>query len=212
MIRLGRDVARAVRKTVEESGSDLILLGWPGDAGTSGRVFGKIIDQIVDNPPTDVAVVRYQHNRLPRSILVPIAGGPNGRLAARIAASLAANSGTDPVRVTALHVLRQGADTEDREHALQILSDTVRDIQYPFERKLAEGNDVVETILSEAKEYDLIVIGATNEPLFKNLLLGNVPEQIVKRSNTTTIIVKRRHGPIKALLRETVLPPSTSIN
>ena len=64
-------------------------------------------------------------------------------------------------------------------------------------------------ILQEAAEYDLIVIGASNEPLFKNLLMGNVPEQIAQRSQVTTIIVKRRHGPIKALLRETVLPPST---
>lgn len=209
MIRLGRDVARAIRKTVEENATDLIVLGWPGYTNTAGRAFGSVIDDIVDNPPADIAVVRYREYRPLRSILVPVAGGPNSRRAARMAASMAAQSRDGPVKVTALYVIPEGAGERDRVRAMRVLRQSVEDIPYTFDLKLAEGNDVVETILREAEGYDLIVIGATNEPLFKNLLIGNIPEQVARRAKVTTIMVKRRHGPIKSLLRETVLPPST---
>jgi hypothetical protein len=88
MIRLGRDVAEAVRKTALENASDLLVLGWPGYTNTAGRLFGSVVDPIVDNPPTDIAVVRYRAYRPLRSILVPVAGGPNSRRAARMAVNI----------------------------------------------------------------------------------------------------------------------------
>jgi len=211
MIRLGRDVAKAIRKTVEENASDLIVLGWPGYTNTAGRVFGSVIDDIVDNPPADIAVVRYRKYRPLRSILVPVAGGPNSRRAAHLAASMAAQSPDGPVKVTVLHVIREGATERERIRAQRTLQHSVEDIPYPFDLQVVEGNDVVETILKVARDYDLIVIGATNEPLFKNLLMGNIPEEVARRAEVTTIMVKRRHGPIKSFLRETVLPPSTGV-
>ena len=48
LLRLGRNVADAVRKTAEENASDLIVLGWPGYTNTAGRLFGSVIDPIVD--------------------------------------------------------------------------------------------------------------------------------------------------------------------
>ncbi len=209
MIRLGRDVAKAIRKTVEENATDLIVLGWPGYTNTAGRVFGSVIDDIVDNPPTDIAVVRYRKHRPLKSILVPVAGGPNSRRAARLAASMAAQSQDGPIKVTVLHVIPVGAGERTRVRAQGTLRHSVEDIPYEFDLRVVEGNDVIETILREAEGYDLIVIGATNEPLFKNLLMGNIPEQVARRATVTTVMVKRRHGPIKSFLRETVLQPST---
>ena len=211
MIRLGRDVAKAIRKTVEENASALIVLGWPGYTNTAGRVFGSVIDDIVDNPPTDIAVVRYRKYRPLRAVLVPVAGGPNSRRAARLAASMAAQSPDGPVKVTVLHVIREGASERERVRAQRTLQHSVEDIPYPFDLQVVEGSDVVEAILQAAEGYDLIVIGATNEPLFKNLLMGNIPEEVARRAEVTTIMVKRRHGPIKSFLRETVLPPSTGV-
>ncbi len=209
IIRLGRDVAKAVRKTVEENASDLIVLGWPGYTNSAGRAFGSVIDDTVDNPPADIAVVRYRKYQPLKSILAPLSGGPNSRRAARMAASMATQAQEGPVKVTALYVLPPGAGERDRIRALQILTQVVEGIPHEFDFRLAEGNDVVETILREASGYDLIVIGATNEPLFRNLLMGSIPEQVARRAEVTTVMVKRRHGPIKSLLRETVLQPST---
>jgi CIC family chloride channel protein len=210
MIRLGRDVARAVRKTVEENASDLIVLGWPGYTNTAGRVFGSVIDDIVDNPPADIAVVRYREYRLLKAILVPVAGGPNSRRAAQMAANMAVQESNGPVKVTTLRVVRPGATEPELVRASQDIAQSVEGIPFEFDRQVVEGNNVVETILQTAEGYDLIIIGATNEPLFKNLLMGNIPEQVAVRAKVTTIMVKRRHGPVKSLLREMVLQPSSA--
>jgi basic amino acid/polyamine antiporter, APA family len=209
MIRLGRDVAKAVRKTVEENASDLIVLGWPGYTNTAGRVFGSVIDNIVDNPPADIAVVRYREYRPLKAILAPVAGGPNSRRAVQMAANMATQEKNGPVKVTALRVVRLGATEPELVRAAQDIAQSVENIPYEFDRQIVEGNNIVETILQVAESYDLIVIGATNEPLFKNLLMGNVPEQVAVRAKVTTIMVKRRHSPVKSLLRELILPPNS---
>jgi CIC family chloride channel protein len=212
MIRLGRDVSKAVRKTVEENASNLIVLGWPGYTNTSGRAFGSVIDNIVDNPPTDIAVVRYRKYRPLKSILVPVAGGPNSRRAVQIAVTMANNAKDGPVKVTALRIVPENVNEAAMVRAQKDLANSVEGVP-PFEinLKVVKGNNVVDTIIKTATEadYDLIVIGASNEPLFNTLLIGSIPEQVARKAPVTTIMVKRRHGPIKSLLRETVLQPAS---
>jgi len=209
MIRLGRDVAKAVRKTVEENAANMIVLGWPGYTNSSGRAFGSVIDDIVDNPPADIAVVRYRQYRPLKSILVPVAGGPNSRLAIRVATVMAAQSLHKPVQVTALRIVPPGATAAERTRAEKDLARSREGIAGNVDSTVVEGHDIVETILAAAEGYDLIVIGATNEPLFKNLLIGNIPEQVARHARVTTIMVKRSSGPIRSFIRETLLMPST---
>jgi len=68
--------------------------------------------------------------------------------------------------------------------------------------------DIVETVLAEAEGYDLIIVGASEEPVFRNLLLGDISEQIAERTSETAIIVKRRSSRIHSFLRHTVLGPT----
>jgi amino acid transporter/nucleotide-binding universal stress UspA family protein len=210
MIRLGRNAAEAVRKTALENASDLILLEWPGHTGTAGRLYGSVIDPIVDNPPTDVALVRYREHRPLRSILVPIAGGPNSRRMVSIAVRMAQAGDDGPAKVTLLHVLPVGAASADRVRAEQSLRYALEGIEYErVEQRIVEGADVVETILAEAEGKDLIIIGATAEPLFRNLLMGNIPNQVAERATMSVIMVKRRSSRLHSLLRQTVLEPTT---
>lgn len=209
MIRLSRDVAKAIRKTVYENASNLIVLGWPGYTNTAGRTFGSVIDHVVDNPPTDIAVVRYRKHRPLKAVLVPVAGGPNSRRAVRMAVNMASLAEAGPATVTVLRVVRQGAAEAEIVRAHQDMAHSVEGIHYEFNLKVVEGNDVVESILQAAAGYDLIIIGASNEPFFKTMLVGSIPEQVALKAEVTTIMVKRRHGPVKSLLRETVLQPAS---
>jgi len=210
MIRLGRDVAEAVFKTAMENASNLIVLGWPGYTNTAGRLFGSIIDPIVDNPPTDIALVRYRKYRPLKSVLVPVAGGRNSRLITKLAISMARQAEEGPARVTLLHIVPPGAGEAAHVRGMQYIDQALNGSSYEHIDKLVvEHSDVVECVLQSAKGYDLIVVGATDEPLFKNLLIGNVAERIARSAEITTIMVKRRSGPIKSMLRQTVLAPST---
>jgi basic amino acid/polyamine antiporter, APA family len=212
MIRLGRHVAEAVRKTAIENASDLIVLGWPGYTNTAGRLYGSVIDPIVDNPPTDIAIVRYREYRPLHSILVPVSDGPNSRRAVRMAVSMARASQNGPVNVTLLHVLPLGARSATVVRAEQTLDYVLEGIEFDrVARRLVEGTDVADTVVEEAEAggYDLIVVGATEEPLFRNLLMGSISGQIARRAPVTTIMVKRRSSPLHSFLRQTVLEPTT---
>lgn len=219
VLRLGRNVAESVRKTVDENAADLLVLGWPGYTNSAGRLFGSVIDPIVDDPPTDIAIVRYRAYRPLKSILVPVGGGPNSRRAVRLAFSMARSGESGPVKVSLLHVVPAGSGQSSRVKARQVFDYVLEGVEYePVERLIAEGSDVAGTILNFADgsgpdlAYDLVVIGATNEPLFKNLLVGNLIEKVARDAKVTVIVVKRRSSPLHSFLRQTVLEPSTNGN
>ena len=116
-----------------------------------------------------------------------------------------------------MHVLPPGAPESARVRARQVLSDAINGTRYEhFEQILVEGADVAETILNcskgacEHEPAELIVIGATNEPLFRNLLVGNLIESIAREAEVTVIVVKRRSSPLHSFLRQTVLEPSSN--
>ncbi len=213
LIRIGRKVHEAIRQTVDENASDLIVLGWPGYTNSSGKIFGSVIDPLVDNPPTDVAIVRYRgenDERPIRSIFVPVAGGPNSRRAVRLAVQIAQVAPDGPAKVTLAHVIPPNATEAHKVSAKKIFQYTLEGLDYPhIDTQLIEGEKVAETILAGAKGYDLVVIGATEEPLFKNLLVGNIAEMVANQAEVTTIMVKRRSSRLHSVLRQTVLMPTT---
>ncbi len=217
MVRLGRKVAESVRQTVEENATDLIVLGWPGMTGSQGHVFGSVIDPIVDNPPTDIAMVRYREPRGPvQSILVAVAGGLNSRHAVRLATAVARQEGhrngdgVDPVRVLLFNAMPQGAREVDRVRVAKALDYARNGANYPhMDTLVVENPNALEAILTEAKKHDIVIVGATEEPLFQNILFGNLPEQIAREADVTVIVVKRRSDPLRNFLRQTVLGPSS---
>ena len=212
VLRLGRNVADAVRKTINENAAEIVVLGWPGYTNTAGRLFGSVIDSIVDDPPSDCAIVRYRAQRPLHSILVPVGGGPNSRRAVQLAVSMAGQGEEGPAVVTLLYITPPGAGQPGMVRAEQAFRESLVGVQYDhLDKQIAEGKDIAETILNFAKgdethpAYDLLVIGATNEPLFKNLLVGNISAKVAREADVTVIVVKRRSSTFHSLLRQTVL-------
>jgi nucleotide-binding universal stress UspA family protein len=214
MIRLGRNVADAVRKTADENASDLILLGWPGYTNTAGRLYGSVIDPIVDDPPCDIAVVRYREHRPIRSIFVPVSGGPNSRRVVRTAVNMARYGEEGPAFINLMHIIPASGGTRAKVRANQVFDYALEGIEYEhINRTIIESADgVLETILENAENCacDLIVIGATDEPLFRNLLFGNIADQVANRAKVTVMVVKRRQSAFHSFLRQTLLEPSTN--
>src|SRR2546429_101191 len=96
--RVGWD---AIRDACATERPDLLLVSWnrPG-----WDILGTTIEEILRDPPADVAVVKGTPGRAKR-ILVPVRGGRYARLAARIGTDLArARDGA----VTLLHVSERG--------------------------------------------------------------------------------------------------------
>lgn len=209
IIRLGRKVAEAVRLTAGENASDLMVLGWPGYTNSSGSVFGSVIDPIVDNPPTDVVVVRYRPWRPLKKILVPVTGGLNSRMAVKLAESMANAESQDDVSLTILHVLPLGSKERAEVVGQRALDASQEGVEYDhIETKMVQGDDRAIAILDAAEGYDLIVIGASDEPVFRNFMVGTLAERVARDANVTVMMVKRRSSPIHSFVRQTILEPT----
>jgi nucleotide-binding universal stress UspA family protein len=207
MIRLGRNVSDAILKTAAEDASDMILFGWPGTSGTNEQLFGSVIDRIVANPPADIGILRARPINSLRRIIVPVAGGSNSRLSASTARALALAS-VGETKVVLVHVAVNGAnETAAEARAKNAFRRATEGMDYPFETEIIKSDDPLTGILKAAEGCDMIVIGATKEPMFRNLLMGNVSQRVADQADCPVLIVKRRSPILQSMLRETVLQP-----
>jgi nucleotide-binding universal stress UspA family protein len=78
-----------------------------------------------------------------------------------------------------------------------------------LETRIIEGADTVDAIIEESEGFDLIVVPASDEPLFKNLLVGTRSERIARRASVTVMMVKRRSSPLHSFVRQALLEPTT---
>jgi nucleotide-binding universal stress UspA family protein len=206
MIRMGHDVGKAIIDTAIKRESNLILLGWPGYTESKDKAFGRVIDYVSRNPPCDLAVVRFRKREELKRILVPTAGGPNTSLALELAISQARQyeeqEGIKPT-ITALYVVRAGE--EEGRWAEKMLEQTIAPYDYPLETKVVTAPDVVTGILREAEGYNLVILGATREGLFDQLLFGAIPRRVAEECPKTVIMAKRYQGPVRSWIRRVII-------
>ncbi|MCL7454243.1 MAG: universal stress protein, partial [Anaerolineae bacterium] len=196
-IRAGRDPAPEILAAARADPPDLLLLGWRGAPGGGRYLLGRTLDPVVQMAPCDLAVVRVEGSKVSlgedpstiERVLVPAAGGPNAGLAMELALDLSPEA-----EITALNVARavQG------EVALSLSNERLKQILEPWadepriEGKVVQAGSVTQGILAEAaKDYDLVMIGASHESYLDRVLFGNIPQSIAARSPIPAIVVRR---------------------
>jgi amino acid transporter/nucleotide-binding universal stress UspA family protein len=195
VVRVAHRISAGVLAAARQPGVSLVLMGWKGMPKRTRRattsVLGATMDNVMRRIPVSVGVVRIwgDFTKIDR-ILIPSAGGPHARYAARLARDLQQVHGCE---VVTLGVVKPGATDLQRGRAMGFLEVTVaeaRDLECTT--KLIEATDVVEGILEEAADgYDLLMVGANRDEVLKNLGFGNIPEQIAQRSPCSVMMVRR---------------------
>jgi nucleotide-binding universal stress UspA family protein len=174
------------RSTVE-----LILLDWRGPL-SAGRIYGSPSKAILREARCSVAVLRERHLSKVRRVLVPVGGGPHARLGLRLAAQIVRS---DEAELTILRVARpsEELDVEAEMRALRHLAEEILGPDPQVRTRVVVNEAVVEGILKEAREgdYDLLIIGASDEWAVKSLLVGAVPDAIADRAPCSVLMVRR---------------------
>jgi len=222
-VRISHNVARAILDSIEEVRPELLVLGWRTRTATGTGLLGTTVGPLVELAPTDVAVVRGAEDIPltgdgPLRILIPTAGGPHATEGIRLAVRLERNRGA---KITVASVVRPDAAEERRREVLEVLGKTVaeawdreaRDNGFdeggqsagpdgpPVAYKLLENRSVVPAILAEAEDHDLVLLGASNEGLLRNITLGSIPEAVVRYSDKPVMVVRNHEGAVKTWLR-----------
>jgi len=199
--RVAHGVADGILDTAREEQVDLILLGWRGYTRSVGASMGPIIDAVIRDAPCEVTVVKGEEWHEACRILVPTAGGPHAPIAARLAMLLAEACDS---HVTALYVQLGRATPQQMEDNKQRIAETLDGLAFsrPPEQKVIVADSVVEGIVREAENYDLVLLGASEEGLFDQFVFGSIPQQIAARVPKTAVIVRRYGGPTEFWARK----------
>jgi len=189
--RVARSIAQGIIDAATEEKCDLILLSWDGYTKTKGRIMGRILDPVVENAPCDVVLVKGDGLSAPKTILLPTSGGPHASIAAQVALKLARLFGG---QVTVMYICREDATDAERQHGVEMIDQTIQGLPTDdlVKTKVVTAPGIVSGILAEAQEYDLMLLGASEEGLFDRVLFGTIPERIAQKSPVPVMIVKQR--------------------
>lgn len=191
-IEVGHDAAHTIVRSAVELECDLIVMGWKGFTTTSERILGEVADSVVSNAPTDLMLVKLVAGYRLDKWLLPTAGGKHAICAEEYAASIVrANEGS----LTVCSVVPPEAGESRVKGAEDVLKKAVARISkengIKVDAKVIKNESINRGILEESKNYDAIMLGAT-EHRFKKILFGSIPEVIAKESLKTVVLVKKK--------------------
>ncbi|MFC1668116.1 amino acid permease [Chlamydiota bacterium] len=197
-IRYCRNIARGIVSACREKKSSLLIMGWHGKSYKKEFIFGSTVDPVIEKAPCDIIMLKNCQKQQFKRILVPFSGGPNSTLAIETAANLCYEKDGEIIVFT---VRLPGKQTVDVDAVLQEkVSNSIRSSKKII-TKYNVSKNIIQTILHESKEYDLVVIGASNESIFHQIFLGSIPEEIARRCQKPVIMVKKNQG-IRSFLKK----------
>jgi CIC family chloride channel protein len=208
LVRVGHNIAQAILETASERSCDLILLGWKGHTSAFGKIFGAVVDEVVNSARTDVILVKLGNEESLRRFLLPTAGGAHAQRAEKYAASFI---NFFDGALTVCSVIPPDATTDgDRvNRSRKILDQTVTRITKTYglnpKSEIVSHISVSDGVTQEAenddlaKSYDAIIVGASDRSMYPKVLFGSIPESIAKNSRQTVILVKY-YQPVQSLI------------
>ena len=179
VVAVGRRGWDSLVEIVRREDPRLLICAWrrPG-----WDILGTTIDEILRDPPCDIAVVRGSFARV-RRVLVPVRGGRYAQLAVAIASGFARRRDAS---LTLLHVAEP-----DRRSPLgiyRLVGDAAFDPR--VEQLVSRSGDPTEVIAEELERNDAIVFGATGREGAADQL-GPVGATLM-RSGKPAILVRTR--------------------
>ncbi|MBI4415710.1 MAG: amino acid permease [Euryarchaeota archaeon] len=185
---VSRRASEAILESVREAETDLVVAGWKG-AWRGGRILGTNIDRLVQNAPCDVVVLKSAglKERIER-ILVFNAPAWHVSYATGYAILLAKQHGASITIYTA-------ATTDEEMDKEKVYSARLalmcRTHGIPYEEKFAKVRNIVDAVVEEAKGYDLLAVGASEEWAKLEYAFGSVQDQIARRAPCPVLMVRK---------------------
>lgn len=200
LIRVGHHIARAILETSRQRACDLILMGWKGYSTNAERILGSITDDVVKHARTDIMLVKQVGDQPIQRILLPTAGGEHAQCAEQYAAAMV--HGLDGA-LTVCSVANSKPSEEVLQNSEQMLKNAIDRLEknngkIQIDQKILKSDQVSNGIIQEAAHYDAVVVGAAGQGIYPQLLFGNIPEEIARKTPKTVIMVKH-YNRVKAL-------------
>ncbi|MEO0935611.1 MAG: universal stress protein, partial [Cyanobacteria bacterium J06641_2] len=197
-IRVAHEVANATLETIKERHIDTVLMGWKGSTDTPGRIFGNVVDTIIRQATCELLLVKLGNSSQSASFsanfkrcLVPMAGGPNSKIALKLLPALTTSVHELEIGLTQVFSLSEETDMSILQAAKKSLIHKYK-LSNPIKITPIKNDFVSEGIINlvKAEDFDLVVLGASREGMLQQAINGNIPEAIASGVDCTVILVR----------------------
>jgi len=183
---ISRNVVRAVCDMAKEADADLIIMGWHR-SGFASRMRGSIILEILEEMPVPVAIFKPGKNQTIKKIVYAYGGGYHCQAAITQLKRIAQGC---QARVTFLRIAEHGTSEEDIQKIRKIMEDGLADIDLEGEVKIRMSDSMRAGVIEEAKEHDLLVIGASHEWGLKSYVTGSHVDIIMENIQCAGLVIR----------------------
>ncbi len=198
-VEVSHRVYDAILDNIRDEEIDLLVTGWKG-LWRRGRILGSNIDRFVQEAPCDVVVFKAagMKEKLDRILIM---NAPEWHLsyATGYAILLAKKH---KAKITILSVVQTDLEAEKERGYSARLAEMCRTHGVPFEERMIRIRNVVDTVVAEAANYDLLVLGASSEWRLTQFAFGPMQDQIAHKTSTPILMVRkvrRPEGPVTPL-------------
>jgi uncharacterized hydrophobic protein (TIGR00271 family) len=174
---------REIERLVQETGANLLLV----------QADGPVWHNSLNNVSCAVAVVRGDnsvkdaHLNGSQRILIPTSSGPNTAHALRLLLPLTVKN-----ELTALYVANASQGPNQEALGWSRLREALKfaGASETIKSKVISRDSIIEGIVEEASDYDMVLLGASQESRFDKALFGDIPGAVVRFSKTPVIILR----------------------
>ncbi|MGF1491295.1 MAG: chloride channel protein [Microcoleaceae cyanobacterium] len=215
--RVANDVAQAILETVRERHISTLLMGWHGKNLGPNRIFGNIVDTVICQASCEVMLIRWSTTvasalasaQAAQSLdeiselyspirwkrwLFPIRQEAKSSIGLKHLSAFMRLSIRPEVQL--MQVITEDLTESQIQASETDLEQTANQLQRHLKinaiSTLTFSNSAVEAIIRTARKEncDVIVLGATQAGLLKQIIHGNVPEAIIRGCACHVILIR----------------------
>jgi len=197
---VARSVPSALLNIADIEQADIILMGWRGDVrgpllrGTNVTGVAKVADR-------NILVLKDNGLSEVDRILVPVGGGPHTKLGLKVAQQLAAQWGASITAMT-VKVDREYSDPVSafdlksrqflQDFGEEFVCNILKEVGVTAEIVAVIDTDISHGIINIAADYDLIIIGASEEWVVHRWLFGSIPDKVANQASVSVLMARSK--------------------
>jgi len=187
-VDVSHKVFDSILDNIREDETDVLILGWRG-GWRRGRILGTNVDRFVQEAPCDVVVFKSAGLK-PKIERILVMNAPEWHVsyATGYAILLAKKH---RAKITILSAVQTDRELEKERGYSARLAEMCRTHGVAFEEKFVKARNIVDTVVEEAKNYDLLALGASTEWRLTQFAFGPWQDQIARRTETPTLMVRK---------------------
>ena len=197
---VAHNVPAALLNIADIEQTDIILMGWRGDVRGPLRRRTNVAG-VAKAADCNILVLKDNGLSEVDQILVPVGGGPHTKLGLKVAQQLAEQWGATITAMTvkvgreysdAISAFNLGSRKFTPDFGEEFVRGILKEVGVTAEIVAVIDTDISNGIINIAADYDLIIIGASEEWVVHKWLFGSIPDKVANIAPVSVLMARSK--------------------